>query len=259
MDYERFITIVEQGAGIGREEAVRAAQATLQTLAERIDRGEARDLADELPAELAPWIATTTPPEGFDLDEFVRRVAEREGVDEATAERHARVVFDAMGRAISPKELFEMLAELPVEYAPMLPRGPYVDVISAERFWRRVAERAGADDETARRATDAVLETLAERIAGGEVQDLIDHLPIPLHPPLRRGREHSGGKALRMSLDEFLDRVMEREGVDSERAIDHTRAVLATLREAVGDEFLDVRVQLPADYEPVLTGLRTGR
>jgi uncharacterized protein (DUF2267 family) len=257
MDYERFITIVEQDADIGREQAVRATQATLQTLAERISAGEARDLADELPPELAPWIATTTPAEGFDIDEFVRRVAEREGVDVDTAERHARVVFDAIGRAVSPQELFDMLAELPAEYAPLLPQGPHVEVVSASRFWRRVAERAGLDEEAAPKATDAVLETLAERIAGGEVEDLIDRLPIPLHPPLKRGTEHTGGKARRMSLEEFLERVAEREGVDLESALDHTRAVLATLREAVGDdEFFDIRVQLPADYEPVLAGSR---
>ena len=37
-----------------------AIRATLQTLAERIASGEVRDLAEELPDELAPWMATTT-------------------------------------------------------------------------------------------------------------------------------------------------------------------------------------------------------
>ena len=45
-----------------------------------------------------------------------------------------------------------------------------------------------------------MLETLAERIAGGEVDDVIVRLPIALHEPLKRGKEMSGGKARRMSL-----------------------------------------------------------
>lgn len=45
----------------------------------------------------------------------------------------------------------------------------------------------------------------------------------------------------------------EREGVDVESARRHASAVLAALREAVGDdEFFDVTVQLPADYATAL-------
>ena len=37
----------------------------------------------------------------------------------------------------------------------------------------------------ARQVTEAVLETLAERIAAGQVEDLMAQLDPPLHPPLR--------------------------------------------------------------------------
>jgi uncharacterized protein (DUF2267 family) len=80
-----------------------------------------------------------------------------------------------------------------------------------------------------------------------------------LHEPLKRGREHSGGRAERLSLDEFIHTVAEREGLevqgpdDLERVGDHVRAVLVTLREAVGDhEFVDVTVQLPNESFSVL-------
>ena len=107
----------------------------LQTLAERIDRGEARDLAARLPAEVAPWIATTSPAEGFDVDEFVRRVAQREGVDEPTAYGHARAVLDALDRAVGPDELADVAAELSNDYAALLPRGPDVEIVGAS--WSR--------------------------------------------------------------------------------------------------------------------------
>jgi uncharacterized protein (DUF2267 family) len=252
-DYERFLHVVEQAAGAGREQAVTAAHATLQTLAEHLDRGEARDLAALLAPELAPWIGTPGPSESFDVDEFLRRVAEREGVDPATAERHVRAVFAGLGQILPAKAITDIEAQLSTDYVPLMPRGPYVEVLQTERFLKRVAERGALpldDLEPARRATEAVLETLAERIAGGEVQDLMDRLPVELHAPLERGMQRSGGKATKMSFDEFVDRVREREGdIGEDSARDHARAVLVTLREAVGDdEFYDAAVQLPRDY-----------
>ena len=254
MDEDDFLTIVEQHAEIGRERALRAVRATLETLGERIAIGEARDLAEQLPPELAPWVATTGDAEPFDVDEFLRRVAEREEVDVETAERHVRAVFDALSRTLTPDEYADMVAELSKDFAPLLPRGPRVAVVAADTFLRHVADRAGLDEDGAERATDAVLETLAERIAGGEVDDLIMRVPVRFHPPLKRGREHSGGKARRMSLDRFVSRVALREGVDVEEAREHARAVLVTLREAIGEqEFLDVTVQLPDEYVTALT------
>jgi hypothetical protein len=60
LDREAFIHAVAPAAELDAEGAERATRAVLQTLAERIDRGEARDLAARLPAEVAPWIAIAT-------------------------------------------------------------------------------------------------------------------------------------------------------------------------------------------------------
>ena len=52
MDYEEIIEAIRQaGGGLTRDTAERAAQATLQTLAERLPRGEARHILQELPAD----------------------------------------------------------------------------------------------------------------------------------------------------------------------------------------------------------------
>ncbi|MEY2535888.1 MAG: hypothetical protein QOF29_3798 [bacterium] len=255
MDYAAFLELVQEGAGVDREAAERLTRATLETLAEHLARGEADDLAAELPPELAAWLHTTTAAEGFDLDEFLRRVSERAGTDLAVAERGARAVFTALAHAASPKELADIAAELGRSYGRLLARGPFGLAPTAGEFETKVAERTSLDVVAARRATEAVLETLAERIAGGEVQDLIERLPVELHPPLKMGNTLSNGEARSMSLDEFVGRVAEREGVSAGEAREHTRAVLRTLREVVGDdEFFDVTVQLPDEYDVVLTG-----
>src|SRR4051794_7660701 len=252
MDQDQFMTMVERLGGIGRDDAERATRATLETIAERIAEGEARDLAGQLPAELAPWLYTTGQPEPFGVDEFLRRVAEREGVDVETAERHARAVLGALSKALSEDEYADLMAELPKDYWRLLPRGPHVPILPAETFLQRVSERSGLEAAGARRATEAVLETLAERIAGGEVDDLIARLPLELHAALRRGVARTAGKPVRMSLDEFIARVGEREGVDIIGAREHARAVFATLREAVGDdEFFDITDQLPNEYRAI--------
>ena len=49
MEYEEIVAVVRQASGgIGSEAADRALQATLQTLAERLPRGEARHIVQEL-------------------------------------------------------------------------------------------------------------------------------------------------------------------------------------------------------------------
>jgi uncharacterized protein (DUF2267 family) len=261
--YDGFLDVVAAHSVDGREVAERATRATLQTLGERIDREEARQVAAQLPAELAPWIATTTPAEGFDADEFIRRVAQRAGVDAAVARRHVVAVFDALAQAISDDEWHDVTSELPSSFAPLLPRGRYVEVVEDEAFVDRVAESARIDHERARRASAAVLETLAERIAGGEVEDLIERLPTELHDPLRRGRATTGGVAVALPLERFVRRIADREGVSPPEALEHARAVVAVLRETLGDdELFDVVVQLPDDYVRTLglgLGDRAGR
>jgi uncharacterized protein (DUF2267 family) len=116
-----------------------------------------------------------------------------------------------------------------------------------------VAEHAGLREDGARRATEAVLETLAERIAAGEVRDLMLWLSVELHEPLRRAMAESGGVATRLPLDRFLNRVAEREGVELDQAAVHTRAVFAALREILPDQELrDITDQLPKDYDALL-------
>jgi uncharacterized protein (DUF2267 family) len=253
--YERFITTVAQHADLGWEDAERAARATLETLAERLSSGEARDIAEHLPPQIRAWLPAIGGAEPFHADEFVRRVAEREGVDPQAAERHVRAVFVALGRFLPRQELSDMAAELAEDYGPLLEgiEPAPAQVMPIEDFRRRAADHAAIDEARARPVTEAVLETLAERISGGEVEDLAAQLPVELRPALERGNALSHGAARRMSLDEFVTRVAEREGVTPDEARDHVRAVFLTLREAVSEkEIADLEAQLPKEYAAVL-------
>ena len=261
MDYETFITTVEGTARVSGDEARAAACATLDVLSKRITAGEAEDIAVRLPPELRGCIDPVGPPERFHVDEFVRRIAERVGADEDVAERDARGVFAALWSAVGPKEFADMRAQLPKDFGPLLDEAvavaPPPDAANAaerptlgyDELVGRVAERAGLDEERARRAFDAVLEALAIRITGGQVDDLAQRLPRELRPALDRGRARSGGVAVPMSLRAFVDAIADAEGVTKGEAAEHARAVLGVLREAVGEkEWHDTTAQLPGEY-----------
>jgi uncharacterized protein (DUF2267 family) len=255
MRYATLLDIVQQTAGVTRPEAERAIRAVLPVLAERITGGEADDIAAFLPHEVRPLLTPMhEPAAAFDLDEFHRRIAQRLGGDEQAAHEAARAVFTALGFAVAPGELRDMVAQLPKDYAPLLnAAGIGRRMADDDDLVANVARRAGLDPDRARGATEAVLETLGERISAGEVKDLEEELPARLAPALERGLEHSRA-ARRMGADEFVATVAAREGVDPEAARDHTRAAFAALRDYVTDEeFADLVAQLSKDYEPLLT------
>jgi uncharacterized protein (DUF2267 family) len=120
VDYASFIAAVEQDAHIPRTRAEQAARATLATLHERLAPRLAHHVAARLPDELRPLLASETTAERFHSDEFVYRVARREGMTVAAAERDARAVFAAIGQAVSPEELADVASELPADFQPLV-------------------------------------------------------------------------------------------------------------------------------------------
>jgi CBS domain-containing protein len=62
-------------------------------------------------------------------------------------------------------------------------------------------------------------------------------------------RSATEGQPLRLSLQDFYQRVSIRENVDLPKAIFHARAAMSVLREAVSaGEFEDIQSQLPAEF-----------
>lgn len=123
MQETRFHSLVREGADLGEdEERARAAtNATLRTLGEALPENVADDVATQLPDDLATTLRNASDGEGesFDLDEFVRRVDEREREShnvEGDAERHVRAVTDALTRAVSGGQLEELRDHFPEEY-----------------------------------------------------------------------------------------------------------------------------------------------
>jgi uncharacterized protein (DUF2267 family) len=130
-----------------------------------------------------------------------------------------------------------------------------------QEFLDAVARRAGVSPDQAATLTRAVLANLAQRISGGEAEDIANQLSGELGQHLRRSP--GSGNAEAFTLGEFVRRVSERSGVDQTTATAGVQAVLTTIGEAVtGDEFKEMLSQLPKEFleviEPVTTGRRAG-
>ena len=120
-----------------------------------------------------------------------------------------------------------------------------------DEFIREVQNRGHMESrEEAERATKATLEALAERLAGGEPQDLASQLPPELAEHISHEGRETGDPS---SLDEFFERINEKDGgVDLPGAVYHARVVVEVLGDAVTQGAMEhVRSQLPDEYGPL--------
>ncbi|SEH14703.1 Uncharacterized conserved protein, DUF2267 family [Natronorubrum sediminis] len=119
MQYDNFIGEVQHRAQLdSREAALSISRATLTTLSERIQPGEAENLGAQLPEELGRFLEVVDDVEQFAFDEFVDRVADREEVgddDPADAAFHAQVVLDVVEEAVSVGALEDIKTQLPMD------------------------------------------------------------------------------------------------------------------------------------------------
>ncbi|WBB53476.1 DUF2267 domain-containing protein [Verrucosispora sp. WMMD573] len=128
MDDEQFIDSVANRTGASAEQATAIARATLTTLAERIDGGEARDLAGHLPEGLRAYaFGPHEDAERFGLDVFVQRVGGRADVDPDLAAAGIRAVLDTIREAVEAGQYDDVIAFLPAEFWQVANPAPQYD------------------------------------------------------------------------------------------------------------------------------------
>ena len=130
-----------------------------------------------------------------------------------------------------------------------------------DQFIGQVQHRARLGSRgDAERATRATLETLAERMADGAAHNLAAQLPSEIGEHLRRNAPDQSGTGEPFSLDEFFERVTEREGVDQPDAAFHARVVLEVTDEVTtGGLMTKVRDQFPDSFDRRFDAGSTGR
>jgi uncharacterized protein (DUF2267 family) len=118
MDHQQLLQSVELMAGLDRAGAQRAVTATLVTLAERLGRPAAGELAGRLPRELRELLADgPETAESFDADEFARRTASRNGVAPEQGRQRARAVLATLREDVAAVQALR--DQLPPDYGQL--------------------------------------------------------------------------------------------------------------------------------------------
>jgi uncharacterized protein (DUF2267 family) len=144
MRYDEFIGQVRQRARLAsREEAERATRATLETLAYRLQGNEVKQLAAQLPGELELYMQPAFGGAGdtYDVDEFFRRVAMREGVNVADASFHARVVTGLLSEIVTMGEIEDVRAQLPPDFAKLFAVENEGEIPGLEEYNQGIVEK----------------------------------------------------------------------------------------------------------------------
>ena len=120
MKHSEFIGKAQQRMEFGeRGQAVRATRAALWTLGERLQEGEATDLAAPLPVDVDFYLRESESGQQFDFDEFVERVAERADAEESDALFYAQAVVSLVAEVVPGGEIENVQNNLPDDYEPL--------------------------------------------------------------------------------------------------------------------------------------------
>jgi uncharacterized protein (DUF2267 family) len=102
------------------EEGLKAVEAVLETLGERLKATERRHVAAQLPKELKEYILRPRETTEFTLEEFYTRVGARSSVRYRHAVGHTEAVMAVLKQAVAEGELKDAFASLPEEFAKLL-------------------------------------------------------------------------------------------------------------------------------------------
>jgi uncharacterized protein (DUF2267 family) len=116
MDHREFIQAVAEETNLSREESADLVRAALETLAHRLSTAAARHLALHLPETLRESARPQPRQERFDLEEFIRRISERTGLNRQETERGVRAVLRTLRAAVGDEVYDHVLTQLPAEF-----------------------------------------------------------------------------------------------------------------------------------------------
>ncbi|RRJ29567.1 DUF2267 domain-containing protein [Halocatena pleomorpha] len=120
MHYDQFMGQVQNRLQLSEGgKAVRSTRAVLTTLGERLQAGEAKDLAGPLPMEVDRYLLEAESGQRFPLNEFFDRVSERANVERSDGVYHAKAIIALLNEIVPANEMQQVKDQLPAGYDPL--------------------------------------------------------------------------------------------------------------------------------------------
>ncbi len=128
MEHDEFIGQVQSRCRLpSRGDAERATRAVLETLAQRMQKDAADNLAAQLPHEIGEHLRRRAEidirPERLDRDEFIDMVSEKAGVDPPQAAYFVRAVLEVLHEATTPQLMDKVQQQFPDDFAALFHSG----------------------------------------------------------------------------------------------------------------------------------------
>lgn len=231
------------------EEAEQVVHATLEELGENVSPGEARAIAEHLPTAQAESLRVEEPrsPKPEPVSDFLDNVSEKAGIAREKVLTKVRAVIAALTEVVGEAELGNAHEQLPPEYGRIFKVG---EEPVTEAFVEELAHHDPFESvDEARVAAEAVLESLGERIARGEAEDIQAYLQGDAEDWIV---SRTSVNPEDWGVDEFVSRVAEHADVDEETAEQYIDAVFEALRDVVPERELEAAgTQLPVEIDAV--------
>ncbi len=121
MGYQELIHRMKLKAGFSESEAEEALDLMVESIAERLEDGERKDFASQLPAELQEVaLGTEMASDAERHQDLIHEFMDRENVEEDYAKRQVSSAWDALKSFITEGQIQHIKAQLPAPAAYML-------------------------------------------------------------------------------------------------------------------------------------------
>lgn len=120
MKYRELIKKVQDYSGFSDQESEEALDLVVETIATRLNEGERRHFASELPQELEDLAIMPTIQGKFGFEDMLEQLSELEDIDKKRAKKQVVAAWKALKDAISPGEIADIRAQMPKDIAEAL-------------------------------------------------------------------------------------------------------------------------------------------
>ena len=120
MGFKELVKKVQTRSGFSDSESQEALELMVETLAERLEEGERKDFASQLPTELQDIALAVMPTNDDRKHDLIQEFMEKEAIEESRAKKQIFAAWETLKEEISDGEIRHIKTQLPRNTAELL-------------------------------------------------------------------------------------------------------------------------------------------